>query len=335
MRVPSVLRRLCFLATFGPALLTLHAPGQELVAGGQTQSAPVSAATPTVTFVNPTTIACGDRTWDGRHVIVDACEVTIDCNHRFESLQVRNGGIVTHSAKVEEGLVLSIARDVLVDVGSKIDVSGKGYDVSGGPGVGDVDPSLNGSGGSHGGSGHSSASGLAEVNLTYGSVREPASLGSRGGGVAGGAGGGRLRLVVRGTLTVEGAIHADGAAGSGDSGGGSGGSIWITTRTLAGDGLVAADGGVRHSSGGCGGGGRVAVYFDEQLVPPATLRACGGPSGAGRNGGAGSVFTKRTADPLAKLVYDNCGANGARSILWDADEFGPGSPLAADLFVQG
>ncbi|MCP3914303.1 MAG: hypothetical protein GY711_01970, partial [bacterium] len=227
----------------------------------------------------------------------------------------------------EERLELSVLGDVTIDPFARL--SADSFGLAAGPGVGSIDPNQFGSGGSHGGSGHTSSTQLAPVGPTYGSIAAPLDFGSGGGGVGGGRGGGALRLWVAGTLTIEGIISADGQAGNADSGGGSGGSIWITTQVLAGDGVVAADGGVRHSSGGCGGGGRVAVYFDDQLAPPATLRACGGPIGAGRNGGAGSVFTKRTADPLARLIYDNCLTNGAPTEIWSPID------LAADLVLRG
>ena len=62
----------------------------------------------------------------------------------------------------------------------------------------------------------------------YGSVYQPITYGSKGGGAYGGLGGGTVKFVVPSVIYLDGFIIADGADGSGtDSGGGSGGSVYL------------------------------------------------------------------------------------------------------------
>ncbi len=125
---------------------------------------------------------------------------------------------------------------------------------------------FNTAGGSYGGLGGTGSSTQFTSNPAYGSVTTPTDCGSGGGSTCcstGGTGGGALYLVVASTLTVEGAITADGADSVAISywpGGGSGGSLWLDTFILLGTGLIHANGGAgggRSSpQGGGGSGGR-------------------------------------------------------------------------------
>ena len=76
-------------------------------------------------------------------------------------------------------------------------------------------------------------------------------------------GGGAIRLEVAGTLTVNGAVTANGkAALFQNTGGGAGGSVWLNVGTLSGNGAITANGGAGEPvNGGGGGGGRVALYY--------------------------------------------------------------------------
>ena len=97
----------------------------------------LSTATPAVaaTFTTDTLIDCGNTTYDGQDIIVDGCELTVNCAHTFNSLAVINGGVLTHSVGVP-GFDLTITGDLTVDASSSIDVTGKGYGAGGGPGGG-------------------------------------------------------------------------------------------------------------------------------------------------------------------------------------------------------
>ncbi|MBK8231180.1 MAG: hypothetical protein IPK72_11445 [Candidatus Eisenbacteria bacterium] len=170
--------------------------------------------------------------------------------------------------------------------------------------------------------------------LTYGSVTEPVTLGSGGGrdvnsGYDGGKGGGAIRLIVGGELRVDGGLRSDGVDCSGlDAGGGAGGSIWVTAGSVTGAGAISASGGKTLRNGGGGGGGRVALYADAYLFS-GTLKACGGQGSV--YGGAGSIYTKVTGQPLGDLTYGNCGVTATRA----STELAGPLDLAANVLVTG
>ena len=132
--------------------------------------------------------------------------------------------------------------------------------------------------------------------MCYGSILAPAELGSGGGygsGGSGGAGGGVIRLVVAGTLNVDGNLSVNGNNAGANSGGGSGGSIYLTVNTLAGTGVISADGGLsgQVTNAGAGGGGRIAIeYVSDNFAGSVSA---GGGATAGKKAGQGR-FIQRT-----------------------------------------
>jgi hypothetical protein len=172
--------------------------------------------------------------------------IFIDCSN----LTIENGGQILASAVGFPG--------------------GAGTNEGSGLGHGGYSANLGGGGGYGGGGG---AAGAAHGGTTYGSITEPIVPGSGGGGgagtlhntVYGGAGGGYIRIMAAGNVSVAGnGIVANGgngiAAGGNDrGGGGSGGGIYIRCGGLRGDGSIQANGGT-GSSGAGGGGGRIAIY---------------------------------------------------------------------------
>jgi hypothetical protein len=194
--------------------------------------------------------------------------------------------------------VCIVCTNLTLDRGGVIDVNGRGfqggapnYGAGHGPGKG---PEW-GTGGGHGGyGGHRAASSIALGGVPYGVTNAPVSPGSGGGAYTsnGGSGGGAVRIdAPHGTVTINGAIRAQGGDGAAAySAGGSGGSVWIACRVLAGsNGLVTAAGGSASGNanwGGGGGGGRIAVIYDPgtqaQLAKPAvTFSAAPGTNVSG------------------------------------------------------
>jgi hypothetical protein len=234
-------------------------------------------------------------------------------------------GTLTHSNNTTSEtykLNYTINGDVLIGSGGVINVNGKGYQHSEGPGAGvDTGGYAGGAGyGGDGADGSTSAGGSA-----YGSLTEPNNLGSGGGDYAGygGAGGGAIKLVVSGTTTVTGSITANGANAGTDSGGGSGGSIWISTVALVGAGTVTSNGGTGEDANcGGGGGGRIAMYYatDSSTL---TYQAYGG-SPTGRYGGAGTIYTKPSTQTYGDLLIDNNSHSGDRTPIitsaWTLDD---------------
>ena len=197
--------------------------------------------------------------------------------------------------------------DLTVPYGGTINVDGKGWaggrnGVGGylgianagfGPGASLVNPA----GAAHGGlgaigetsTGFDNRSGIdrARYGYCYDDPYAPLLPGSGGaanGGTAGCAGGGAIRIVATGTVTVYGPISANAYNNlDNHSNKGSGGSIWITCKTFAGAGPIRANGGsgyygawpdfiAYYHEGGktgnprVGGGGMIRVEYETQTV---------------------------------------------------------------------
>jgi hypothetical protein len=235
---------------------------------------------------------------------------------------------VSHPEGQLQGLRLVVAGDLAVGVGGAIDVSGRGYINNTGPGAGATGGYFAccaaGSGAGHGGAG--ATVGNSPVALgggTYGSFTQPSDLGS-GGGIAGGpggSGGGVIRLSVGGTLSVDGAIRANGLDGTGaEGGGGSGGSIWIDAASISGTGAIVANGGIGNRGfGGGGGGGRIAIYSCLRLLPTTNITSLGGTGG---NAGATNDVYFQTAlitqQPISTVSCELADA------VFDVAVIGPG-----------
>ena len=266
-----------------------------------------------VTFTQDTLIASDDTTYDNDDIVVDGCTVTVNGAHPFNSIQIINGGLVTHSPNAdtqEHVLDLTIMGDVDITLGSSLDVTGRGYASAQGPGAGGGG-SAYGGGGAYGGNGGSSTE--AAGGTAYGSVLAPMDIGSGGGRGEpydiGGGGGGAIRLVVGGTLTIDGALRADGGNGtvhaSNYGGGGSGGSICLTVGTFSGTGNISADGGDGYLANcGSGAGGRIAVVHDASAFTGSMTAYAGGPV---RFGGAGTIYERQSAEATGALLIDNGG----------------------------
>ncbi len=211
---------------------------------------------------------------------------------QFANVLVKGAATLSHEFAVS-GLFLDVPGTIIVEAGAAIDASGYGN-----TGGGNIT-----AGGSHGGQG-GGASGAV-----HGSIANPTDFGT-GGGMdcnAGGRGGGAIHLrSALGSITINGAVRANGFNATGcNAGGGSGGSIWIETPLLAGTGAITCNGG--NGSGGNGnggGGGRIAV-FSPIPISGVALTAFGG-NGV-QKGGAGTIYTLIGAATIGDLVVDNGG----------------------------
>lgn len=293
-----------------------------------------------VTFTADTTIGVGNTTYDGQDVVVSGCTLTVNGPHSFSSLQLVLSGVLTHTAaasgQTNNQVNLIISHDALVDATSRIDVSVKGYNSAyPGPGAG-VTGNVNGdwgSGAGYGGFGADSTAG-AKGGTVYGSLMQPVDWGSAGGSCpshsgVGGIGGGAVRLIVGGILTVNGLVLANGSGdstspgGGGDAeiGGGAGGSIWLTVGTLTGSGAITAIGGngdTDADSGG-GGGGRIAVYYGTNIYS-GTISAQTSPYSS-YPGGAGTIYLKATSQTAGSVLVDNGGVNGVATGLTSPEAY--------------
>jgi len=221
----------------------------------------------------------------------------------------------------QTNLHVEVTGDLLIAADSSLNADGRGYPLGEDPGPGaGLQVGFAGSGGGHGGFGATSVSG-AVGGLDYGSVLEPVTMGSQGGSgdAAGTAGGGAIRLLVGGKLSVLGRISSDGAVQpANNAGGGAGGSIWITANTLFGDGVIRAHGGPGEwVDGGGGAGGRIALYLANDTFG-GTVTAYGGPA---RRGGAGTVYRRLNGETVGRLLVDNGGEWGNYTPLYAPEPY--------------
>jgi hypothetical protein len=227
---------------------------------------------------------------------------------RAGAVAIRNGGKLKHwrnsdtaAPWVPDAGIFLECTTLTVDTNGEINADYVGYgggnQVSGyGPGKG-THGTYTGGGGGYGGAGGSGSDGTG--GSTNGSSNNPADPGSGGGGgdansPQGGAGGGYIRILAAGTVTINGTITANGAGGSVKAGGGSGGGICIRCLRLTGAGNIRANGGnPSNTDGGGGGGGRIALYIitaPYYLGTIAFTPTVAGGTATTYPGGAGTIY---------------------------------------------
>lgn len=225
------------------------------------------------------------------------------------SLRLKPGATLTHT-NGQPHLTVTIDGDLSVEVGASIVVSGKGYPLGSdwGPGAGQTGGAAGG-GGAHGGDGGLAWPGDVVGGTAYDSFLQPTEFGSSGGSGDGAnnprsPGGGAIRLVVGGVLTVDGSVASDGtSAWYNNQGGGAGGSVWITAAKLAGAGSISANGGIGEwVDGGGGSGGRVALYLGVDEFK-GTFAARGG--GGHQAGAAGTIYSRVGSAKVGHVLVDN------------------------------
>ncbi len=247
--------------------------------------------------------------------------------YTFDSILIQTGGtlILKGNSTLNHGVTIS-SGSLVIESGGLVSANGQGYLGAAGPGKGTNGTGANNQAGGagYGGLGGSGYGGYAG-GTAYGDVYNPAELGSGGGSVgstAGGSGGGAIRLVISGTLQVDGILSANGNDGGHTSfngaGGGSGGSIWVTTLNFAGSGQVRADGGsggssLFYGSGGGGAGGRIAIEVSGAKTFNGLVTTFG--RGGNQISGGGTVYW---ADD-DRLVVDNNSQAGRLTILLPGD----------------
>lgn len=211
----------------------------------------------------------------------------------------------------------------------------------------------NAAAGSHGGSGgigYNNGAGMAAtVGTAYGDRMRPTAAGSGSGcygyGI-GGNGGGVVHVQVKGDMTVDGVISADGASGTGADEtwnvhysawqpAGAGGSVYLYGKSLSGNGDIRANGGAGRllildkdgfagvQAVGRGGGGRVAVWtgatVGERLKVRETASAAaleGGFSGSCRAVAGGVSFRYDASDEVRQTESPVCAAGEDGSVCF-------------------
>src|SRR5688572_17203462 len=83
-----------------------------------------------IVFSTGTTIGESNFTFDGQDIVINGATVAINGPHSFNSVEVINGGVLTHTANPStqtRKLDLTVAGQVLVSSNSRIDVTGRGF----------------------------------------------------------------------------------------------------------------------------------------------------------------------------------------------------------------
>ena len=167
-------------------------------------------------------------------------------------VHVAAGGTITHSKGTTYKLNMTVGGNVTIEEDGAIEANGKGDLTKG---------NTWGWGYSANYGGKRSEGGYIGTARCYGSIREPSDLGSKGNASSGG---GAIRLVVSGTLRVDGALSAESFGPDGGYGAGSGGSVWVDAGNVAGAGRVSViSHGKDDGTGYIGGGGRIAVKLTD------------------------------------------------------------------------
>ena len=298
---------------------------------------------------NTTIDATNFSLYANSNLTIRNCTVTVNHSDAFpalnlNALQIENAGTLTQTAANTRGLQLTVAMDVNILNGGKIDVSGAGYPATQGPGTGQSGSVTNdyracGAGhAGYGGNGYQSSG----AGAPYGSLDQPVTLGSGGGnygGNIGGSGGGAVKLQVGGTLAIQGGggIYTYGADSPGRAGAGAGGSLWISANEIKGAGIINATGGFGNDSGGSGSGGRIAIYYNTNNFTGDTV-AFGQASNYYYTSSAGSIYTKKNSDALGDLVFDR----GYANVVWATANIPANFPVrnvtvrrGANVLVEG
>ncbi|GMJ12451.1 hypothetical protein like AT5G47020 [Hibiscus trionum] len=196
-----------------------------------------------------------------------------------------------------------------------------------------------GAGGGHGGRGAS----CLKNNKTsfwggdvyaWSTLSEPWSYGSKGGSKNdtasdghwfGGNGGGRVKLIVKDILYLNGSVTAEGGNGGIKGGGGSGGSIYVRAVKLKGYGTISAAGGI-----GWGGGGGGRISLDCYSIQEDVKVSVHGGFSLGCPGNSGAAGTYFNADLLSLRVGNDNVTTETETPLLDFST----SPLWSNVFVE-
>ncbi|KKM98398.1 hypothetical protein LCGC14_1158350, partial [marine sediment metagenome] len=204
----------------------------------------------------------------------------------YDNLTILSGGELTTTVLVS--LEFKVKSILSVNLGGKIDASGKGYlGGNGGFGQGPGRGAYTGGAGygGNGASGSISGSGIYDsAGITYGEYPAEPTFGSGGGSwmVCGVAGNGGGAIKIQSTAIQNfGEILADGEQSvSGCAGAGSGGGIYIVSQNFFDLDKIYARGGPKPSGdGGGGGGGRITISAPWMTGFPSVVSLGNGETG--------------------------------------------------------
>ena len=280
-----------------------------------------------VEFTQNTTISASDFSHDGQDIIVNNATLLIDGTHQFNSVQLINSAILTHSVSPTTPLVIN-SINFVIDASSSINLEAKG-NLPTAAVTGSSAGSYGGLGGTY----------LGTTNPVFGSEHQPVDFGVGGNGDNGKTHGGGAIKIIADQLILNGIINADGEQFNTfwySQGGGSGGSVFLDVGTLTGTGLIQTNGGsgFTFAGGGGGGGGRIAVHYnstDFDLVN--NIINVGGVCKPlfGEQGQPGTIYTKLKSENLPPIVD----AGISRAVNEQTVITLPGSAIDPDGTISG
>mgnify|MGYP001595863127 CR=1 FL=1 len=205
----------------------------------------------------------GTLTFTNWNTILYATNITINngakLTHGLNTATTTNGS----GQWVPNSRVYVNCSNITINAGGSINVDYVGYKPGKGPGA----DTAGSAGTAHSGAGRRSAGGVA-VKPAYNDPAAPEQPGSGGNAAyiaSSSAGGGAIRIIATGQVTLGGTVTANGKNPiNTHGGGGSGGSIWIDCHTIAGstNGLISVNGGAGNYYGGAAAAGRVALLYN-------------------------------------------------------------------------
>ena len=233
-----------------------------------------------------------------------------------------SGGSWTHPSNLSKTYRLNVAvgGDLTVGAAAKITAQEKGHAAVWNAERGPGGSSGSQSGGVYGGKAENNSAGM------YGSVCCPEELGSRGGRQASG---GAIKIVVGGTLTIDGDVNADSSYSmNGNYASSSGGSVWLTAGAIVGAGRIAAEGGYASHTG-ASSGGRISLVqtgaatdfsgFTGKVSAAGTRKRTSDSAQPGdAQGPAGTIYYETAADGrgCGKVVVDGQGMSLSAGSYW-------------------
>ncbi|CAH1451664.1 unnamed protein product [Lactuca virosa] len=165
---------------------------------------------------------------------------------------------------------------------------------------------------------------------SWSTLQKPWSYGSKGGTTSldvdyGGGGGGRIKLVVKNLLEMNGSLLAEGGNGGTQGGGGSGGSIYLKAYKMTGNGYISGCGG---DGFGGGGGGRISTDIFSRHEEPKIIVHGGNSLGCPSNAGAAGTFYDAVT---RSLTVDNFNmTTDTDTLLMEV----PYQPLMTNIFIR-
>ena len=256
------------------------------------------------------------------------------CRGNYHNYGVSSATLETYRTGRRWCLNVAVGGAMTVAAGAAVNATGKGYGYTSGTGTANFPPAYGGY--AHGGS-----------TAPYGSVKQPfdPGLGCLSQGdqrkKPSGIGGGAIKLVIVGTLTVNGSIAALGTVDENVArSGGTGGSIWIDAAQITGTGTINASAcpSSNYTSDqavALGSGGRIALYTQSPLAFPVANVSCNGTAYRGTVWSS----TTRISGPGTIFVYDPAQTNGTLYVKQSRDfattfNKWTGTPVIGDLALD-